>query len=287
MEDLKLALTRLCEETISQFRIHPGLHPGELHIDNKQRDEQKDRLRGKFQVYLNLPEMESTPNLQQKTGVPKNEILFTNNGFSITFDQKLIINEIEAEIRSHTEAEPRVPENHLLKNRCDENLTGREFDEKLVHLSGEEVKDASLATELETNNPADIYTSRNSKFQRKQQGSKHKRFVCPIANCHQELANSNTFRYHMNSHQGLMPYKCPGCDKGFAWNSTLHNHKKTCMNLPKKFKCETCAREFWRKADFMYHQDTHTGEKPFACKICKKSFRSAGNMKRHEINCKE
>ena len=217
----------------------------------------KDRLRGKFQVYLNLPEMESTPNLQQKTGVPKNEILFTNNGFSITFDQKLIINEIEAEIRSHTEAEPRVPENHLLKNRCDENLTGREFDEKLVHLSGEEVKDASLATELETNNPADIYTSRNSKFQRKQQGSKHKRFVCPIANCHQELANSNTFRYHMNSHKGLRPYKCPRCDKGFACYQTLIKHKQPCMKLPKKFECETCGSEFWRKENLQKHQWTH------------------------------
>ena len=45
MEDLKLALTRLCEETISQFRIHPGLHPGELHIDNKQCDEQRQTER--------------------------------------------------------------------------------------------------------------------------------------------------------------------------------------------------------------------------------------------------
>ena len=49
--------------------------------------------------------------------------------------------------------------------------------------------------------------------------------------------------------------------------------------------CEFCQKQFHRKDHFDNHVRTHTGDKPFACYKCLKSFGSSSNLWHHKKRC--
>ncbi|XP_053954927.1 oocyte zinc finger protein XlCOF6-like [Anastrepha ludens] len=49
-----------------------------------------------------------------------------------------------------------------------------------------------------------------------------------------------------------------------------------------KFKCDQCLQRFKLKSALTKHLRTHTGERPYKCSLCPRTFADASNFKRHK-----
>src|SRR6218665_176772 len=136
--------------------------------------------------------------------------------------------------------------------------------------------------------------------------------VCNI--CKSLYVNRHVLKQHMMIHTGEKPFKCTLCDKQFRLKTNLryhvdnHNGKKrhlkelctlcgkslyssympTHMRMhsgEKPFECSICFKSFPKKSNLEGHMRSHTGEKPFACSGCDKRFALYSNMVTHKAKC--
>ena len=74
-------------------------------------------------------------------------------------------------------------------------------------------------------------------------------------------------------------FVCKVCGKTLS--SSPKDHARTHTGET-PFKCDVCEKSFARLFNLKVHKRTHSGEKPFKCKDCDQSFTTAGNLKRHD-----
>ena len=87
---------------------------------------------------------------------------------------------------------------------------------------------------------------------------------------------------HSRTPPSERPYGCPveTCPRRFSRSDELTRHMRTHTGH-KPFQCRICMRNFSRSDHLTTHIRTHTGEKPFACETCGRRFARSDERRRH------
>ncbi|XP_036066824.1 zinc finger protein 436 [Oryzias melastigma] len=88
---------------------------------------------------------------------------------------------------------------------------------------------------------------------------------------------SKLFVYRKNPSDYRL-YTCTESGQSFSYRSDMRTDSGE-----KPFMCKECDKSFSRVSHLKIHTRSHTGEKPFLCNECDKSFSCVSNFKRHII----
>ncbi|CAD7087001.1 unnamed protein product [Hermetia illucens] len=89
--------------------------------------------------------------------------------------------------------------------------------------------------------------------------------------CDKEFATEEELSEHKNTHDRFRPFQCPQCPKSF----TSSNHRQKHINMHmgyRPYKCTKCPSAFGTECNLRQHMLTHAVAGPLSCEICGKQF---------------
>ena len=104
--------------------------------------------------------------------------------------------------------------------------------------------------------------------------------VCPKS---EKRYSKIEMRLHKMSHREKK-VQCDQCESRFRSGYSLKVHFSRVHLKNKQYICSFtgCDKGFFVPRELVYHERIHTGEKPYDCKVCLRTFRKSSQLIRHK-----
>ena len=86
---------------------------------------------------------------------------------------------------------------------------------------------------------------------------------------------------HLRSHTSQRPFRYSKCPKTFTTKGNMKEYEATHNTNRPQYECARCVCSCVL-FPISVHLRSHTGQRPFRCSKCPKTFTTKGNMKEHE-----
>ncbi|XP_049301354.1 zinc finger protein Xfin-like [Anopheles funestus] len=106
-------------------------------------------------------------------------------------------------------------------------------------------------------------------------------FPCP--QCGKSFVVRSRLKAHLKIHSARKEHTCDVCGSSFVNKGLLKRHRRSLHSTDLLFECKLCSKKFAVVEKLKIHQRVHTGERPFECSYCPRTFLHFSDRKRHEM----